>query len=78
MVNRKFEKSHILSGNLFNNPELHILYKRLPQQSLMIAYGRPNSPFVKTFIILMLRGILQEYRDFAWRVSEDRVGIVSS
>ena len=29
----------------------------------MITYGRPNSHFVNTYIILMLRGILQELRN---------------
>ena len=33
----------------------------------MVVYIRPNSSFVKSFILLELRGILQECGDFTWR-----------
>jgi len=34
----------------------------------MVVYIRPNSSFVKTYILLVLRWILQGSGDFTWRV----------
>ena len=45
----------------------------------MVVYIRPNSSFVKTYILLVLRWILQECGDFTWRVTdcEELVGVKS-
>ena len=43
------------------NPELLNLHKRLSIQPLVIAHGTPILPIVNTYILLVLRWILQEW-----------------